>query len=132
MTSLKAANGNVYAVAQGPLTLGGYRAGNSANAKVVNHLTVGRIPEGGVVEQDASIQLAKLDTLSLLLRDPDFAAARDVAAAINKEFGSQMARAIDSRRIEIASPNSIAGGVPALMARVDDLEIQVHPVPKSW
>ncbi len=130
MTSLKAANGNVYAVAQGPLTLGGYRAGNSANAKVVNHLTVGRIPEGGVVEQDASIQLAKLDTLSLLLRDPDFAAARDVAAAINKEFGSQMARAIDSRRIEIASPNSIAGGVPALMARVDDLEIQVHPAAK--
>jgi flagellar P-ring protein precursor FlgI len=130
MTPLKASNGSVYAVAQGPLTLGGYRAGNSANSKVVNHLTVGRIPDGGIVEQDASIKLGSMETLSILLRDPDFKAARDIAAAINKEVGTDMAHAIDSRRIEIASPNSIQGGVPALMARIDSLQIEVHPAAK--
>src|ERR1700691_5668057 len=61
MTPLKAADGNVYAVAQGPLTLGGYSAGGSGNTKVVNHLTVGRIPEGASVEQDASISLATMN-----------------------------------------------------------------------
>jgi flagellar P-ring protein precursor FlgI len=130
MTPLKSSNGSVYAVAQGPLTLGGYRAGTSANSKVVNHLTVGRIPEGGIVEQDSSVQLGTMNTLSILLRDPDFGAARDIAAAINKEVGTDMARAIDSRRIELASPNSVAGGVPALMARIDALEVQIHPAAK--
>src|SRR6202167_5050631 len=61
MTPLKAADGTVYAVAQGPLTLGGYSAGGSGNTKVVNHLTVGRIPEGASVEQDASISLATMN-----------------------------------------------------------------------
>ena len=130
MTPLKSSNGNVYAVAQGALTLGGYSAGGAGNSKVVNHLTVGRIPEGASVEQDASVALGKMDTLSLLLRDPDFAVATDIAAAINKEMGKDVARAIDSRRIEIASPNADAGGVPTLMARIDALEIHVRAVAK--
>jgi flagellar P-ring protein precursor FlgI len=130
MTPLKSSNGNVYAVAQGALTLGGYSAGGAGNSKVVNHLTVGRIPEGASVEQDASVALGKMDTLSLLLRDPDFAVATDIAAAITKEMGKDVARAIDSRRIEIASPNADAGGVPTLMARIDALEIHVRAVAK--
>src|SRR5580692_8552635 len=86
MTPLKAADGNVYAVAQGPLTLGGYSAGASGNTKIVNHLTVGRVPEGGIIERDTAVDLASMTKLSLLLRDPDFSAARDMATAINKEM----------------------------------------------
>ncbi len=79
MTPMQAADGNVYAVAQGPLTLGGYSAGANGNTKIVNHLTVGRIPEGGIVERDTALDLSGMTKLSLLLRDPDFSAARDMA-----------------------------------------------------
>src|ERR1700690_1562738 len=101
MTPLKAADGAVYAVAQGSLTLGGYSAGGNGNSKTVNHLTVGRVPEGGIVERDTALDLASMNKLSLLLRDPDFSAARDVAAAINKELGKDVARAVDSRRVGV-------------------------------
>lgn len=130
MTPLKSSSGSVYAVAQGPLTLGGYSAGGGGNSKVVNHLTVGRIPEGANVEQDTSVALGNMNSLSLLLRNPDFGVATDIAGSINKEVGKDVAHAIDSRRVEISAPNSNSGGVPALMARIDTLEIHVHAVSK--
>jgi flagellar P-ring protein FlgI len=130
MTPLKSSNGSVYAVAQGALTLGGYTAGGSGNAKVLNHPTVGRIPEGASVELDNSVQLGTMNTLSLLLRDPDFSVATDIAASINKEVGKDVARAIDSRRVEIASPNADAGGIPSLMARLDSIQVHVHAAAK--
>jgi len=130
MTPLKSSNGSVYAVAQGPLTLGGYSAGGAGNSKVVNHLTVGRIPDGANVELDSSVKLGTMNSLSLLLRDPDFTVATDIASVINKEVGKSVARAVDSRRIEISSPNADIGGVPNLMARIDELEVEVHGVAK--
>lgn len=130
MTPLMSSNGSVYAVAQGPLTLGGYSAGGAGNTKVVNHLTVGRIPEGASVEKDASVALASMNTLSLLLRDADFDVATNMATAINKEVGKDVAHAVDSRRVEISSPNTEDGGIPTLMARIGALEVQVHAVAK--
>jgi flagellar P-ring protein precursor FlgI len=130
MTPLKSSNGSVYAVAQGPLTLGGYSAGGGGNSKVVNHLTVGRIPDGANVEQDSSVVLTSMNTLSLLLRDPDFGMATDIAGIINKEIGKDVAHAVDSRRVEISAPNANSGGVPSLMARIDALEIQIHAIAK--
>jgi flagellar P-ring protein precursor FlgI len=126
MTPLKSSNGSVYAVAQGPLTLGGYSAGGGGNSKVVNHLTVGRIPAGASVEQDTSVVLGTMNTLSLLLRDANFSMATEIASAINKEIGKEVAHAIDSRRVEIQSPNADSGGIPILMSRIDALEIHVQ------
>ena len=63
LTPLYAADGQVYAAAQGPLVLGGYAAGSSANSKVLNHPTVGRIPGGALVERDSSVDLAQLEHL---------------------------------------------------------------------
>jgi flagellar P-ring protein precursor FlgI len=130
MTPLQSSNGSVYAVAQGALTLGGYSAGGAGNSKVVNQLTVGRIPQGADIEKDASVPLETMNPLSLLLRDPDFTVATDIATAINKEVGKDVAHAIDSRRVEISSPNADAGGVPVLMARIDTLEVHVHATSK--
>src|ERR1700690_3969484 len=130
MTPLQAADGNVYAVAQGALTLGGYSAGANGNSKIVNHLTVGRVPEGGIVERDTAIDLASMTKLSLLLRDPDFSAARDVASAINKELGREAARAVDSRRVDIIGITATVGAVPELMARIGSLPISVHAAAK--
>src|SRR5947199_8011711 len=69
LTPLYAADGQVYAAAQGPLTLGGYSAGGAGNSKELNHPTVGRIPDGGLVERDSSIDLQKLNTLAVLLSE---------------------------------------------------------------
>jgi flagellar P-ring protein precursor FlgI len=111
-------------VAQGALTLGGYSAGGGGNSKTVNHLTVGRVPEGGIVERDTALDLASMTKLSLLLRDPDFSAARDVAAAINKEMGKDVARAVDSRRVDVHRITATVGAVPELMARIGSLPSQ--------
>src|ERR1700756_3806197 len=67
LTPLYASDGQVFAAAQGPLVVGGYSAGSATNAKQVNHPTVGRVPGGGLVERDNSLDLARLDHLSLLL-----------------------------------------------------------------
>jgi flagellar P-ring protein FlgI len=130
LTPLQAPDGQVYAVAQGPLVTGGYSAGGSSNSKVVNQPNVGRVPLGAVVEKDVSLNLSAMNSLSLLLRDEDFAAAGDLAGAINKELGKSAARALDSRRIEIADVSSVANGIPGLMARIGDLPVHTRPVAK--
>src|SRR5208283_3720551 len=115
LTSLHAADGQIYAEAQGALTMGGYTVGGNGNSKEVNHVTVGRVPAGGIVERDTSIDLKHLKVLSLALREPDFTAARDVANAINREFGRELASALDSRRVDINVEQSGDSSVPTLI-----------------
>lgn len=130
LTPLRAADGDAYAEAQGPLTLGGYTVGGSTNAKEVNHVTVGRIPSGGTVERDTSIDLSHMATVSLVLRQPDFNAARDITAAINHDFGKDVASFVDSRRVDVSVAQSGIPSVPLLISRVQNLSIPVHPPAK--
>src|SRR5579871_213461 len=130
LTALHAADGDVYAEAQGPLTLGGYTAGSAANSKQVNHATVGRISGGGTVERNASVDLSRMQTLSLVLREPDFTAARDITAAINHDFEKPVALFVDSRRIDLSVPQSGMSSVPLLITRVQNLTVSVHPPAK--
>jgi flagellar P-ring protein precursor FlgI len=124
LTPLYAADGQVYAAAQGPLVTGGYAAGSGGNAKTVNHPTVGRIPNGGLVERDSALDLTKMQNLSLLLQDASFTTGEEVAAVINRELASPSATVVDSRRIQISLPAN--RDLPALLARVENLEITVH------
>lgn len=130
LTSLHAADGQVYAEAQGPLTLGGYTVGGAGNSKEVNHVTVGRVPAGGTVERDTSIDLKHLKVLSLALRDPDFTAARDVANAINHEFGKEVASALNSRRVDVNVDQTGILSVPSLIAQVENVSVSIHPPAK--
>ena len=127
LTPLSAPDGKVYAVAQGPLVIGGYAAGSSANAKTVNHPTVGRIPEGALVERDASLSLLQLPAIEILLRDADFQTATETAAAINRELGAPRAHVVDSRRIEIADLQSAGADVPALLAKIGEVPVHIKP-----
>jgi flagellar P-ring protein precursor FlgI len=86
MTPLKAATGQVFAVAQGPVVTGGFVAGRGANSQTVNHPTAGRIPEGAIVEF-APPSAFTGDHLRLQLRRPDFTNASRIAAVINQKFG---------------------------------------------
>ncbi|MGH9325410.1 MAG: flagellar basal body P-ring protein FlgI [Terriglobia bacterium] len=126
MTPLYGPDGQVYAVAQGPVVLGGYTAGANGNVVTINHPTAGRIPSGGLVERAVGLDLSQLKNLSLLLHDADFVTAENVANAINNNFASPIALAVNSRRIQIQLPGGGAGSVPRLLARLDAIPVSVH------
>ncbi len=128
LAPLYGADGKVYAEAQGPLTLGGYTAGKGGNTKQVNHPTAGRIPNGGIVERDVSVDLRKQPNLELMLRDPDFRVTRDIANEINQAVGHPIATAIDSRRVELR--NTAPDSLPDLLARILSLQVETHPLAK--
>jgi flagellar P-ring protein precursor FlgI len=126
MSALHGPDGQVYAEAQGPLVLGGYSAGNGANGKQVNATTVGLIPEGAIVERDTSVDISAFKTVSLLLRNPDFSTAEDIANAVNLEFRKPVASALDSSRVDISVTEASAASVPMLISRVQKLMLKVH------
>jgi len=125
-TALRGIDGQVYAEAQGPLTIGGYSEGGAGNSKTVNHPTVARISEGGTIERGVNVDLSKFQTVSLLLRNSDFTAARDIADAINKDFAKPIAAAVDSGRVEVNVADSGMTSVPVLIARMQGLAISVN------
>ena len=127
LTALRATNGQVFAEAQGPLVVGGYSESANGSVKAVNQVTVGRIAEGATVERDAAVDLTQFRVVSLLLQNADFNTAREIAEAVNGEFGHAVASAIDSRRIDVNVAASGAASVPVLIARVQNLSVAVHP-----
>jgi flagellar P-ring protein precursor FlgI len=125
MTPLYGPDGRIYAEAQGPLVLGGYAAAANGQAKLLNHPTTARIPGGAMVERAVPLDLGKLPSLSILLNEADFRTAEQMAAAINTEMKRPMARAVDSRRIDL-HPNP-GEDLPSLLARVEAVEVETYP-----
>jgi flagellar P-ring protein precursor FlgI len=125
LTPLYGPDGQIYAESQGPIVLGGYAVTANGSSKSVNYPTTARIPSGAIVERGVPLDLSRLRPLSLLLNDADFRSAEAVAAAINREMGRPLAHAEDSR-IQTAADED----VPALLARVEAVEVQVFPQAK--
>jgi flagellar P-ring protein precursor FlgI len=126
MSGLHGPDGQVYAEAQGPLVMGGYSAGSGANRKDVNAANVGLIPQGAMVERDTSVDLSGFKTVSLLLRNPDFTTASDIADAINKEFQRPIANALDNSRVDVNVAEASSQSVTVLISRVQNLVLKVH------
>ncbi len=126
LTALHGPDGQIYAEAQGPLTTGGYSESTNGNLRAVNYPTVGRIPDGAIIERNVSVDLRSMHTVAFLLRNSDFTAAHDIADAINQEFGSPVANAVDSRRIEVDVQRAGMASVPQLIARVQNLSIHIQ------
>jgi flagellar P-ring protein precursor FlgI len=118
-------DGQIYAQAQGPMVLGGYAVTANGSSKSVNYPTTARIPSGAIVERGVPLDLSKMRNLSLSLNDADFRTAETVAADINHALGRPVAHAVDSRRIEL-QPDS-KEDIPALLAGVEEVEVQVFP-----
>jgi flagellar P-ring protein precursor FlgI len=126
MSGLHGPDGQVYAEAQGPLVMGGYSAGTGANRKDVNAANVGLIPQGALVERDTSVDLSGFKIVSLLLHNPDFTTATEIAAAVNTEFHKQVATALDNSRVDINVADAAPQSVPLLISRVQNLVLSVH------
>jgi flagellar P-ring protein precursor FlgI len=125
MSALHGPDGQIYAEAQGPLIMGGYTAGNGLNGKEVNSATVGAIPNGGIVERDTSVDLHDFKTVSLLLRNPDFTTAKQIADTVNQEFQKTVAAAVDSARVDVDVANAASPSIPVLISRLQNLSLSI-------
>jgi flagellar P-ring protein precursor FlgI len=123
LTSLRGADGQVYAVAQGPVVTGGFLARGGAASQTVNHPTVGRSPNGAIVER-AAPSLAPKDVVRLQLRASDFTTAMRIASAINKDVGKDVAQAENAGLVSVAIPEESASHSAAFMANLEKLEVE--------
>lgn len=126
MTPIQGPDGQTYAVAQGPLLVGGFSASAGGGGTTKNHPTVGRIPEGGLVEREVPGAFNERSSLRYNLLEEDFTTAVRVVAAINEELGEKAAKAHDSRTIEVIIPKEFQGSAVELVARLENLPIQLQ------
>jgi flagellar P-ring protein FlgI len=126
-TSLRGPDGEMTAMAQGPLSLGGFGAGIGGTSVVVNHLTAGRIPGGAIVQTMAPV-LPTGDSLTFALREPDFRTASRVALAINTYLREGAARVVDPGSVRLTVPEKYKGIVPELMAEIEGLPIETDVI----
>ena len=127
-TPLRGPDGTVMALAQGALSIGGFGGGGGGNSVQVNHLTVGRVSAGGLVQTTRITTMGAADVVQLALREPDFVSARRVAAALNQELGSSVARVLDAGAVSIQVPPEYRSGIPDLIARIEPLPIELDVV----
>ncbi|MCY1253418.1 Flagellar P-ring protein [compost metagenome] len=122
MTPLKGADGQVYAIAQGNMLVGG--AGASANGSKVqiNQLAVGRIANGAIVERAVAPFQPDGGVLNLELKDTDFGTAERVVEAINRSMGGGVAAALDGRVVQVRAPASAAARV-GFLARIENIDV---------
>jgi flagellar P-ring protein precursor FlgI len=124
-TPLKGADGNVYAIAQGNMIVGGAGAAAGGSKVTINHLSAGRIPEGATVERSVPTPLSQGDSLQLDLNSADYATARAVAQAINTAKGAGIARAVDGRVVNVKAPLDPDARV-SFMADIENLNIDLQ------
>jgi flagellar P-ring protein precursor FlgI len=123
MTPLRAANGSVYAVAQGPVSTGGFQAGGAGAGVQKNFPTVGRVVSGAVIEKEVATAFNQKSTISLALHHPDFTTASRVAQAINAAFVGGVARTPDAGTVEVTVPPAYAGRIVALVTEIERLTV---------
>ncbi|MFW5962063.1 MAG: flagellar basal body P-ring protein FlgI [bacterium] len=130
MTPLKAANNQIYAIAQGNISLGGFNAQGGGSQVNQNHPTVGRIPNGALIEREINPTFNRNEII-FLLNDPNFETANRIKSIINDYFQTSLsteqkiAKAIDAGRVEVKVPRAYSDDVIDFIAKIQGLEVQV-------
>lgn len=111
LTPLSAADGKIYALAQGALSLGGYGASTSSGQSSVNknHLLAGVIPSGAVIQREIIWQRLNTDTIHFALHSPDFSSITALSKAVNEKFGTPVVRILDAASVKVGIPDSFKG-----------------------
>jgi flagellar P-ring protein precursor FlgI len=123
-TPLKGADGQIYALAQGNLIVGGAGASASGSKVQINHLDAGRVPDGATVERAVPTPLNQGGYLQLDLNSNDYTTAREVERAVNARMGAGVAQAVDGRVVRVRMPESPDARV-AFMADIENLPLQL-------
>lgn len=130
ITPLKGMDGQVWAVAQGSVSIGGISAGGGGNSIDINHPTVGRVPNGATVERAAPTGLSDAKSLTLVLRQEDFTTAARMSRAVNGKFGAGTARAMDGRNVEVRLPSEYSDDRVSFIAELETLKVQTDAIAK--
>lgn len=123
MTPLNAADGNVYAVAQGPLVVGSLAFGGKAATVQKNHPTSGRIPGGALIEREVPFVFGETDSLNYRLKNSDFTTVARMRDAVNQHFGTTLARSVDAGQLEIQVPTDFRDNVVEFVAQIEQLRV---------
>lgn len=123
ITPLKGLDGRVYAVAQGALTIGGFAVGGQAASAQRNIPTVGRIPNGAIIERGVPFKFNNQDSMTLNMTVRDFNTTMQVVNRINASMGGEFARAQDIATVELLIPDKFRGNMVPLMASLENLDI---------
>jgi len=126
MTPLRGANGSVYAVAQGAVSIGGFAAGGKGASLSKNHPTVGRITNGAFVEKELKYDFENRKSFSINLYRPDFTTAAGVAVSINGVIAGVEAKLVDSSSIAVNIDESFKGSIVELLSIVENINVVVH------
>lgn len=130
-TPMRAADGNVYAIAQGPVSTGGFAvSGNSGDQVQKNFPTVGRVVGGALVEKELHSDFNEKNALTLALKTPDFTTASRVAQAINRAFYNQLARTENAGSIRVTVPENYRGNAVQFVTMIESLGVTPDMVSK--
>jgi len=123
-TPLRGVDGEIYALAQGNVAVGGAGAAAGGSKVQINHLSAGRVPQGGQVERAIPTPLQEGDSIKLDLNSFDFQTARRVAEAINRRLGSGLARALDGRTVQVQAPTDANSRV-SFLADLEEIPLEL-------
>ena len=124
VTPLYGADGEIYAVSQGPLTVSGFSAEGQAESVTQGVPTSARIAAGGIVEREVDFALDQLESVRIALRNPDFTTARRIAQAINGHLSQAAARVTDPSTVALDVPSSYRGQTAVLLTEIEQLMVQ--------
>lgn len=123
-TALKGLDGKIYAMAQGPVSIGGFEVSGDTGNRQKNHRTVARIPAGATVEREVGVSFAGREQVSISLHAPDFTTVDRAVRAINGFLEGNFAAAQDGATIEVQVPERYVGREVMLLADLEQLEIK--------
>jgi flagellar P-ring protein precursor FlgI len=124
VTPLMGADGEVYAIGQGPLAVGGFVAKGDAATVTRGVPTSARIANGAIVEREIEFKLASMSTVRLALRNPDFTTARRIAQAVNDLIGQPVAEPTDPSNVRLTLPAKFNGNIVDLITDIEQLSVQ--------
>lgn len=124
MTPLRGGDKAVYAVAQGPILVGGFGESSGGGSASKNHPTAGILSSGAMVEKEVNIDFSNRNAIRLALHNPDFTTAARVAKTVNRELGGVFARARDSATVDVMVPYDFEGGVVDMLALIERLSVE--------
>lgn len=123
-TPLQGADSQVYAVAQGPLSIGGFNFSAGGAQVQKNHVTVGRIPRGAIVEQEVPMSISDGQSIQIALKEPDFTTASRIAEEIGKQVPETQALAVDPYTVRVTVPETRRGNLVGFISQIEAIPVQ--------
>ena len=129
-TPLMGANGEVYAVGQGQVSVGALSAKGAGQSIQKGVPTSGKIPSGAIVENEIAFELDSMTEMKIALRNPDFTTSRRISNAINAHLGIDIAKSLDPSTVELAIPVSYQNKIVDLIAKIEQIKVQPDQLAK--